>query len=240
LKLKRNSRELLMNKPTTRTETNLVNQCYEQIQDNIIDGTFTPGKKLKVKELKLLLKTGHSPIREALSRLATSGLVEAHDNKGFRVTKISESDIRDIYHTFLHIELLALTQAMKLGDDSWKASIVAALYSLSLIENDETLTTIPYQIWYDRNYAFHVALISGCNSPTLLRIRSDLYLRFDRYCRMSFTIAKLVIKTNHEEHKKLAQAALDRDHHTAHKLMTHHLLGSLEDVVKLFKKNNLF
>lgn len=219
-------------------QINLVTQCYEQIQSLIINGTFAPGKKLKIKDLKQLLQVGTSPIREALSRLTSSGLIETEDNKGFRVTKISEADIRDIYHTFLSIELLALTQAMERGDDSWKASIVAALYSLSLIEHNQQTTS--QQLWVERNYIFHLALISGCNSPALLRIRADMYRRFDRYCQMSFNILHTTLEHNHEEHKQLADAILNGDVDTATTLMTQHLLGSLEKVISLFKKNNFF
>ena len=214
-------------------EINLTQQCYDQIQECIINGTFEPGKKLKVEKLKQQLTIGASPIREALSRLVASGLVEAYDNKGFYVTQISQDDVHDVYQTFLSIELLALTQAMKHGDDAWKTSIVAALYNLSLIETSEQ--PISCDTWIERNYAFHLALIAGCNSPNLLKIRYDIYQRFDRYCRMSFNITKRQLHSNHEEHKKLADAVLNRDLEKATTLMTHHILGSQKEViVRLF------
>jgi len=220
------------------SEINLVNQCYDEIQERIINGTFEPGKKLKVEELKQQLSSGASPIREALSRLVNSGLVEARDNKGFYVARMSEADIRDLYQTFLQIELLALTQAMKLGDDAWKTAIVAALYNLSLIENNAE--SISYTIWAERNYAFHVALISGCNSPTLLDIRANLYRRFDRYCRIAFNLSHTELERNHEEHRKLAEAVLNRDIEKTTILMTHHILGMLENVIVTLKNHKLF
>lgn len=219
-------------------EINLANQCYDEIQEQIVNGAFEPGKKLKVEELKEQLNTGASPIREALSRLVNSGLVKAHENKGFYVTEVSESDIRDLYQTFLQVELLALTQAIKCGDDAWKTSIVAALYNLSLIENSSQKIT--YSIWGERNYAFHVALISGCNSPTLLEIRANIYRRFDRYCRIAFNLSHTELHINHEEHKQLAEAVLNRDIKKTTALITHHILGALEDVITTLKKNNIF
>ena len=219
-------------------EINLANQCYDEIQEQIINGTFEPGKKLKVEELKEQLDSGASPIREALSRLINSGLVEARDNKGFYVTQVSETDIRDLYQTFLQIELLALTQAIKHGDDAWKTSIVAALYNLSLIENSPQKTS--YFAWAERNYAFHVALISGCNSPTLLNIRATIYRRFDRYCRIAFNFSQTELHVNHKEHKDLAEAVLNRDLDKTTALITHHILGALEDVITTLKANNIF
>jgi len=227
-----------MNKSHRSPEINLTNQCYDEIQEQIINGIFEPGKKLKIEELKQQLNSGASPIREALSRLVTSGLVEAHDNKGFYVTEVSEANVRDLYQTFLHIELLALTQAIERGDDTWKTSIVAALYNLSLIENNQQPPT--FQVWAERNYAFHVALISGCNSPTLLNIRASIYRLFDRYCRIAFNLSHATLHVNHEEHKNLAASILNRDLATTTKLITHHILGALEEVITTLKKNNVF
>jgi GntR family carbon starvation induced transcriptional regulator len=227
-----------MNTPTTITEINLANHCYNAIHRLIINGTLKPGKKLKMKELTTLLETGPSPIREALSRLTASGLVQAHDNKGFYVTQISENNIRDIYHTFLDIELLALKHAIKNGDDTWKASIVAALYRLSLVENDQNNSSL--EQWIEQNYEFHLALISGCNSPTLLHIRNTLYHQFDRYCRISFTFIHKQLNHNHEEHQKLTDAVLNRNEKKALEILTHHILNPLTEVISILKKNNLF
>lgn len=219
-------------------DINLVNQCYDEIQEHIINGTFEPGKKLKVEELKQQLKSGASPIREALSRLVSSGLVEARDNKGFYVTQISQADVRDLYHTFLQIDLLALALAIKYGDDAWQTGIVAALYNLSLVENSSK--PIPYAVWAERNNAFHTALISGCNSPILLDIRAQLYRRFDRYCRIAFNLSHTKLERNHEEHKQIADAVLDRDIKKTTTLMTHHILGMLENVITTLKVNGMF
>lgn len=218
-------------------ESTLAQQCYEQLQEDIVNGIFKSGEKLKLETLKKRFAVGQSPIREALSRLVASGLVQTEDNKGFNVTTISEADIRDIYRTFCQIETIALIQAIELGDDIWEAQIVGALHQLSLVEHPKS--GVSYNKWRERNYAFHVALISGCDSPCLLQIRADLYRRFDRYCRIAFSVTKESLDMNHEEHKKLADAVLKRDVSTACKLMRHHLTGSLEDVIKSLKDNNI-
>ncbi len=218
-------------------ENTLAIQCYDKIQECIIDGTFPPGQKLKMATLKKTLGTGQSPIREALSRLTQSGLVEAEDNKGFRVAQVSEADIRDTYQVFFNIEMLALEQALQLGDDSWEATIVGALHQLALIENKTE--PVSYLEWSKRNYAFHVTLISGCNSPLLLELRADVYRRFDRYCRIAFNVAKEELHLNHEEHKKLADAVLKRNLPAVTELMRYHIFGAQEEVIQTLKKNNL-
>lgn len=222
---------------TFTTESTLAQQCYERLQNEIIEGVLKPGEKLKVGPIKERFSIGQSPVREALSRLAAFGLVAVEDNKGFRVSTISEADIRDTYNTFTNIENMALALAIENGDETWEASIVAELHKLSLIENKNNFDS--YAMWAERNYNFHVALISGCGSPTLLEIRRNLYMKFDRYCRMAYQFTKNQLLINHKEHKKLAAAVLSRDIEEARILMTHHINGALEDVIKKLQNNQL-
>lgn len=221
------------NKIRNNPQNTLTQQCYEQLQSDIIDGTLKPGEKLKVEPMKQRFGVGQSPIREALSRLATSGLVTIENNKGFRVTNVSEDNIRDIYSTFIRIENMALELAIEYGDDAWEAAVVSELHKLSLIEQKNNPNS--FVAWFKQNYNFHLALISGCNSPALLEIRHMIYQKFDRYCRMAYPIIKDGLITNHQEHQAIVSAALQRDIKKAQELMTHHINGSLEEVIKKLK-----
>lgn len=217
--------------------TNLSGKCYQEIQNHILDGILAPGEKLTIEKLKTRYAVGHTPIREALSRLVDSHLVELQENRGFYVTAVSEADVRDIYATFTAIENLALKKAIELGDDAWGGAISAALYELALVEKNGK--NVEYSVWRERNYAFHLALIAGCNSPCLLAMRNTLYKRFDRYCRMSFYLENTDLKVNHEEHALLAQAVLNRDSTTAVQLMAKHLNDPLEDIIRTLKNKKI-
>jgi len=225
------------------SENTLVQQCYEYLQHDIIAGVLRPGEKLKVERLKERFDVGQSPIREALSRLSAFGLVEATENKGFRVARVSEADIRDTYDMFTRIELMALDLAIEYGDDAWEASVVAALHSLALVEGKEA--PIHYATWAERNYNFHVALISGCKSPVLLEIRRNIYMRFDRYCHMAYKITTEDVFTtanllaNHEEHKKIAAAMLKRDSKKVRELVSYHINANLESIIEKLRSEDL-
>jgi len=227
----------MKNKVKFKSESTLAQQCYEQLQYEIIEGILKPGEKLKVEPIKQRFGVGQSPIREALSRLTAFGFVASEDNKGFRVASVSEADVRDTYEIFLEIELLALKLAMKKGDDAWQAQIVAALYKLGLLEN--STEPISYAMWAERNYNFHVALITGCKSPLLLEIRKNVYLKFERYCRMAYQLTENALSYNHEEHQKIAEAVITRDVKLVKKLMTYHIYTPLEDIIKKLKQNEL-
>ncbi len=221
--------------PKSASHETLVNYCYRNLRDKIIHGEFAPGEKLQIAKLKTRLNAGPTPIREALARLNSSGLIYSEENKGFWVKDVSESEIRDIYSTFNKIEILALSQAIDLGDSSWAAAIVAALYKLGIVEKGNP--PIDPQLWLEQNYEFHSSLVIGCNSPCLMKIRENLYRLFDRYCYLSFLINKNSLVLNHKDHCDLAAAVIARDKETSCKLLTLHLENSLEQVIERLKKN---
>jgi len=218
-------------------DSTLVQQCYDQLHQEIMSGAVLPGAKLKVQPLMARFNMGQGPVREALSRLTATGLVEASENKGFRVMRMSETDVRDTYAIFTYIENLALELAIKHGDAAWEGSVVAALHLLSLVEGDEA--NDPYEVWAKRNYDFHVALIAGCNSPTLLDMRRRLYMKFDRYCRMAFNATNKNLPANHEEHRKMAGAVLSRNVALTREINTYHINANREMIIAKLKECNL-
>lgn len=207
-------------------------QCYELLKSSILEGRYLPGQKLCVNALSKDFKIGPTPIREALSRLSETGLIDSLENRGFRVAEVTEEKIKDLYHTFAQIEILALEQSLEQGDDLWASSIVAALYALSLVENTKKFTPEIYSQWAERNAHFHSCLISACQSPHLNKIRNGLYIQFDYYLRLAFINHPKEISLNHEEHQNIAKAVLKRDKVVACTLLKKHIFSGMALVIK--------
>lgn len=216
------------------TDQTLANYCYKSLKEAIIRGKFIPGEKLRIAKLKSYLNIGPTPIREALSRLASSGLIGNEANKGFFVKNVSEAEVRDIYATFNKIELLALNQAIELGDSSWEANILGSLHKLSVVEKRPP--PVDSESWLLLNYEFHHSLIAGCNSPCLLKIREDIYQLFERYCHLSVLINEDNLLLNHNDHCEIAKAAINRDKSKACRLTALHLENSFNQVIEALKK----
>lgn len=220
-------------------EKTRTSQSFEYIRERIVDGTFLPGKKLAVVSLAQEIHVGPTPIREALSRLAQTGLVEGLDNQGFRVAYLSEEEVRDLYRTFYQIEDLALAQSIDLGDEEWASQIVATLYPLSLVEKKPFLTAEKYPSWAERNQRFHRALVDGCHSPCLLNIRDQLFVQFDRYIRLALRDSLEPFPIDHHEHSALAEAALKRDKALARRLLEEQSFRGIEEMILKLKSKQL-
>ena len=72
-------------------------QIYEAIQESIVNNSYRPGEELQIDRLAEEFGVSTTPIREALIRLESSGLVQLIPNKGARVTAFQEEDIRDTW-----------------------------------------------------------------------------------------------------------------------------------------------
>ena len=208
-----------------------------QILDDIVDGYLLPGTKLNIRELCEKYESGPTPVREALSSLVETHLVEKVENKGFRVAPVTERELRDVHHVFTEIETLALKEAMKHGDEDWEANIMASLYKLKKVELS---SSVNYPVWAPLNDAFHRSLISGCNSKCLMEIRDKLYLRGKRYVKLAFDLEKTNLEINYAKHDEIAKLVLQRNSEKACKVLKQHFNESWDDLVESLRQRGAF
>lgn len=86
----------------------LSEQIYNELYRDITDQRLVCGQKLTLKVLKERFQVSHTPIREALTRLAENGLVTYYSNCGVTVTEFEESDIREIYQFIGELDAMAI------------------------------------------------------------------------------------------------------------------------------------
>ena len=108
--------------PTTQTST-----LYDRLREDLLSGRLKPGRKLQMRFLMDTYQAGQTPLREALNRLTTEGLVEPKEQRGFYVTPISRSELEELTKTRCWVEGLALRQAMSGPPSSGWASISKTL-----------------------------------------------------------------------------------------------------------------
>jgi DNA-binding GntR family transcriptional regulator len=166
-----------------------------------------------------------------LSRLATSGLVTAEGQRGFRVASASIAEITDISMVRKEIEGLALSLSIEHGDDNWEAELVAARHRLALLEKGSSKDVEDEEVWEARHREFHTALISACHSPWLLRIAGLVNDQFDRYRRLAVDNSLSGTPTS-LEHQKIMEAALRRDAGGAINLFQEHIDDARQLIVK--------
>jgi len=110
----------------------------------------------------------------------------------------------------------------------WEAASVAAYHRLHRIP--ETLSGQHLHLnpaWAAAHTSFHSALVSGCDSPWLLTLRSMLYAQSERYRQLSVAVASKRRDVD-AEHRGILDACLARKADLAAVLIEEHLKRTLE------------
>jgi DNA-binding GntR family transcriptional regulator len=206
----------------------LTTDLFELIRSDILHNRLEPGSRLLFRDMRERYRSGLSPLREALMRLVSEGLVLLEDHKGFSVAPVSREEMIDIANTLLELEAIAIRMAVGKGNDYWEAQIVARYHELSKREMFAPDGTLDPE-WEVRNVAFHESLYEACGSPSLKLVCHVLYERHSRYRRLR-TRQGDPTRNVAKEHEALMRATISRDADGAIALLRKHRSATLADV----------
>jgi DNA-binding GntR family transcriptional regulator len=91
-------------------------KAYLQLRGEILDGDLPAGSVLAEVEQSTRLGVSRTPLREALGRLASEGLVSTHSGRGVVVTDISIDNISELFEVRQALEEQAARLAARRGD----------------------------------------------------------------------------------------------------------------------------
>jgi DNA-binding GntR family transcriptional regulator len=181
---------------------------YDQLRADLLGGVLEPGSKLAIEALAERYATSPTPLREALNRLVSDGMVERREQRGFVVAGISADDLAEITKTRCWLEEIALRESIAAHSTEWEEALVLAHHRLA--RTPRSLSDSRFEdnpAWEPLHRAFHRALIGNCGSRWLLNFCEQLADQHHRYRRLSAprAFAKRGIKG---EHQQLMEAAI--------------------------------
>ena len=196
-----------------------------RLRADIVGTRLAPGTKLALHHLAREYGVGVTPLRDALGQLAGDGLVIMESQKGFRVAPVSPEDLADLSDVRLRIEIMALGMAVDRGDPDWAQRLRRAYEVFARVRqrggDDQPIA----EEWEHRHRAMHMALLSGCGSPTLMRFIGQIHDRIHRYRRIALPSVSYMAVLD-DDHGDIADAALDRDRARAIELLERHITQS--------------
>lgn len=202
--------------------SSITSQAYSRLRSDIMSGALTPGKKLKIEELRVRYDFGSSPIREALSMLTSDLFVERIDQRGFRVADVSEQEFDELLRTRRWLEETALRESIAHGDNRWEEQVVLSAYRLSRVPRSQANDQfVANEEWETRHKHFHMALLAACPSSIMLKFCDQLYDQNVRYRHLSGSKAYPSRDIN-AEHNAITDAVLERNADLAVELLMSH------------------
>jgi len=185
-------------------------QVYRRLRDAIIDGTLTPGTRLREIELAQTLNVSRTPLREAIVRLTSDRLVRRLPRGGVEVIDTAP-ELHDLHHIRVALEACAARlAAARIG--------APALEALQGLADQGTAPPV--------DAAFHDALCRASDSPRLIEMIGGFREFFpagpDRH-RPARDDRSAVA-----EHREIVEALRARDGERAEAIVRRHLGSALQ------------
>ncbi|NIH87401.1 GntR family transcriptional regulator [Amycolatopsis granulosa] len=204
--------------PVSRESTAAI--IARQLREAIMNGTFAPGTQLGETELAGRFQVSRGPLREAMQRLVSEGLLRSERHRGLFVIDLEPDDVHDIYSARFAIERAALIRVLRIGEaESVAARLLEAVEDMASAADADEVSAADVR--------FHEELVAASGSRRLGRMARTLLIE----TRMCLSALHRTYATNEErvtEHKRIAEAIGAADEEQAVSLLEAHM----EDAVQ--------
>jgi DNA-binding GntR family transcriptional regulator len=165
----------------------LADQVYATLRDYLRAGRLATGQALQEATLAAQLGVSRTPVREALARLASEGLIVG-EGRSFTVPALSDADIEDIYELRFLLEPQALREIAESSPDAQQlAALRRALDDMTAAHRAGDGAE-----FMEANYRFRAAWMAHIPNRRLARA-IELYADHVRYLRV-FTLGDPAVR----------------------------------------------
>lgn len=137
----------------------------DHLRDGILSGLFAPNSPLRIDALATQFNVSHMPIREALRRLESEGLLDTVPNRGARVVEVTPAFVADIFDLRTLIESFMTRRAAERITPAQLAELQAiqARYEAAAKSED-----VPAALAANRVFHSTINTISGNRDGSLI------------------------------------------------------------------------
>ncbi|HOG18444.1 MAG TPA: GntR family transcriptional regulator [Syntrophales bacterium] len=207
-----------------RLEKSVREDIYEKIRDDITFGRHMSGERLTEKKLSDLYGVSRHPIREALRKLESEGLITFQRNKGIEVIKLSGRQLGEIYDVRELLESAAVRMAVEKATKKEIARLEGLHKKMLKAAKKHDM-----QAWLQYNTLFHGFFRDKADNDCLCQLIIMLKRRIYRYQYMPVSYPHF-IDIYAEHHAALIECCKKKDAAMAEKVMRIHV-RKVKDVV---------
>lgn len=138
-----------------------VGRIYDSIRSRIISMTLSPGAVIDEGEIVREFRVSRTPVREALVRLASEGLIILLPNKGSQVTTIDVARVRDYLEASDFVQPFVTALAARRRTELNIAEIEEAAMAF-----EKAARTQDGERMAIHNRDFHAAIARSCGNPS--------------------------------------------------------------------------
>jgi len=199
-----------------RKSLSLTDRAYALLRHEIITCQLPPGCEVSEHELAERLGVSKTPIREALGRLGSEGLVAAFPRRGYRVTPVTIKDMNDLFavRAVLEGEAAALAARNMTEEDFDLLNHLAG--TSYVVGEPKSLET-----FVNSNRAFHAAIAAGSRNSRLSNLVVGHLAEAERFLYIGARFRDVNVETD-KDHHEIVTVLRQRDPESARQMIIQH------------------
>lgn len=222
----------------------LSEKTYRELRRKVLAGELAAGAQLVNRTLAQEMAVSLAPVREAINRLSTEGLVEHVPGAGAFVRKPNPQDLEELYVLREAVESCAAAEAAR-GITPGQLDALDALCGefrvvLSAIRGEPsgTATDALLDRWLDCEERFHALVVEAARNRLLAKVIDDhtalgRVFGVQRHRAAMLTLA--VAEDTCHDHAAIAAALRHRDPDAARRLMSDHIRKGRSTVLEYLR-----
>jgi DNA-binding GntR family transcriptional regulator len=201
----------------------------EELRAMILGGHLVPGERLNEVVLADHLGISRGPLREAVQRLASEGLLRVVPHKGAYVRTLTEAELNDLYELRIAIETHAVRLGARRGTPAQHDQLRA------LLERTRSVLKAGNEPHYPADLDVHEHIASLAHNDALLRAMRDAHAGI-HIARARSAYKPDRARTALREHEEIVEHVIARHGDEAARLLERHLEHSRDNALTLLRQ----
>lgn len=200
---------------------NLAEEAYQVLRDRIFSHQFACGERLDLASIESQLGISRTPLKAALDRLATEGLVEIVPRRGTYVTTPTPEAIEQAFSVREVLEGYAVTcsvESMTGAQLERLEEIVKAMLRITQVNDHAPI----YNRYAELDHSFHSLIVKAAGNDVLTKLWGQVHAHV-QIARIRYRRGDRKLDLTTREHKGIFAALQARDVNAAEALMRDHI-----------------
>jgi DNA-binding GntR family transcriptional regulator len=209
---------------------NHVTRAYRVLREKTMRFQFKPGERLNEVEVARHLGMSRAPVREAMNRLVTEGLLTVVPNQGFSCRKLSASEIAALYAVRADLEAGGIHEAVCRADPA--AVETVARFWEEVVAQSGALS-IDDLVGRDEEFHLQVAALGGNSERVRLLENINARIQFVRRINLEDDTRR---RNGFAEHRQLLELLSAGQSQAAADLVRRHLMLNADQALDAIRK----
>lgn len=156
----------------------LAQSVYDRLHQRLRSGSLRPGTRLVNRTLAAELGTSTIPVREAISRLVSEGVLDFTPGAGAFVRAPDSNELGELYDVREALEVMAAVEAARFANDHLLADLRAICQWFrqvaEAIPPGQHATRPQFDHWLECEEAFHTRLVAASHNRWLVKVVKEI------------------------------------------------------------------